>query len=100
MKKNYSSEIPEELNGNAEAIVIYNNLSSLNKINFNVPENDGDKAKLAKKIDLIIKENAPSGWRGDQARESQILNAIFPILDKDRESTQALFEIIKNQAGY
>ena len=100
MKKNYSSEIPEELNGNAEAIVIYNNLSSLNKINFNVPENDGDKAKLAKKIDLIIKENAPSGWRGDQARESQILNAIFPILDKDRESTQALFEIIKNQTGY
>lgn len=100
MKKNYSSEIPEELNGNAEAIVIYNNLSSLNKINFNVPENDGDKAKLAKKIDLIIKENAPSGWRGDQARESQILNAIFPILDKDREATQALFEIIKNQTGY
>ena len=100
MKKNYSSEIPEELNGNAEAIIIYNNLSSLNKINFNVPENDGDKAKLAKKIDLIIKENAPSGWRGDQARESQILNAIFPILDKDREATQALFEIIKNQAGY
>ena len=100
MKKKYSSEIPEELNGNAEAIVIYNNLSTLNKINFNVPENDSDKAKLAKKIDLIIKENAPSGWRGDQARESQILNAIFPILDKDRESTQALFEIIKNQTGY
>jgi type I restriction enzyme R subunit len=48
----------------------------------------------------VIRENAPAGWRGDQARESQVLNAIYPILEQDREATQALFDIIKNQARY
>ena len=100
MKKDYSSEIPKELQGNIEATIIYNNLTTLNKTIFNIPESDADRAELAKKIDLTIKDNAPSGWRGDQARESQILNAIFPILEKDREATQSLFEIIKNQTGY
>ena len=52
------------------------------------------------KIDKAIKDNAPSGWRGDQVRESQVLNFLFPILEKDREATMALFEIIKNQDAY
>jgi type I restriction enzyme, R subunit len=29
-----------------------------------------------------------------------VLNALFPVLDRDREATTALFEIIKNQPGY
>jgi len=29
-----------------------------------------------------------------------VQNAIFPLLDRDREATQALFEIIKNRPGY
>jgi len=29
-----------------------------------------------------------------------VLNALFPILERDREATRALFEIIKNQPGY
>ena len=100
MKKDYTSEIPEEIHGNKEAIIIYNNLSTLPKINFNLPDNDIDRAKLSSKLDLIVKENAPAGWRGDQARESQILNALFSVLDQDREATQALFEIVKNQTSY
>lgn len=100
MKKEYISKIPELLQNNSEAIVIYNNLFTLPKINFHVPEIDNDRAKFALKIDRVVKENAPAGWRGDQARESQILNVLFPILEKDREATQAIFEIIKNQTGY
>jgi type I restriction enzyme R subunit len=45
-------------------------------------------------------ERAPAGWKGDQAREAQVLNALFPLLDRDRAATLALFEIIKNQPGY
>ena len=41
-----------------------------------------------------------ASWKGDQAREAQVLNALFPLLDCNREATQALFEIIKNQPGY
>nr|MBA3970400.1 hypothetical protein [Gemmatimonadota bacterium] len=47
-----------------------------------------------------VRESAPAGWKGDQAREAQVLNALYPILDRDREATRALFEIIKNQPGY
>lgn len=100
MKRDYAIDIPEILHGNSEAIVIYNNLISLPKNNFKIPPNDIEKAKLAKKIDHAVKEKAPSGWRGDQARESQVLNAIYPILEQDPEATQALFDIIKNQANY
>ncbi len=47
-----------------------------------------------------MREQAPAGWKGDQARETQVLNALFPLLDRNRQATQALFEIIKNQPGY
>jgi len=70
------------------------------QLSFNCPANDDDKAALALQIDLAVRERAPAGWKGDQAREAQVLNALFPILDRDREATLALFQIIKNQPGY
>jgi type I restriction enzyme R subunit len=100
MKKEYIDNIPADLQGKVEAIVIYNNLISLPKNNLRIPTLDIDKAKLALKIDTTIRDNAPAGWRGDQTRESTLLNALFPILEEDQEATMALFEIIKNQAGY
>ena len=47
-----------------------------------------------------MRERAPAGWKGDQAREAQVLNALFPLLGRDREATLALFELVKNQPGY
>ena len=70
------------------------------QLSFNCTANDDDKAALALQIDLAVRERAPAGWKGDQAREAQVLNALFPILDRDREATLALFQIIKNQPGY
>jgi type I restriction enzyme R subunit len=29
-----------------------------------------------------------------------VLNALFPIMDRDRKATLAVFDIIKNQPGY
>ena len=52
------------------------------------------------KYDRAMREKAPAGWKGDDTREKQVLNALFPILGRDREATLALFEIIKNQPGY
>jgi type I restriction enzyme R subunit len=100
MKKEYTEDIPSDLHGKTEAIVIYNNLFSLPKINFQLPVSDKERAKLALKIDTAIRDSAPAGWRGDQVRESQVLNLLFPLLEEDREATMALFEIIKNQEGY
>ena len=57
-------------------------------------------AELALRIDTVMRERAPAGWKGDQAREAQVLNALFPLLDRNREATLALFELVKNQPGY
>jgi type I restriction enzyme R subunit len=92
--------IPSALHAKREATVIFNNLASIPASTFQCPANDDDKAALTLGIDLAIRERAPAGWKGDQAREAQVLNALFPILDRDREATLALFEIIKNQPGY
>ena len=91
---------PSSLNGHPEAIVLFNNLDSIPATTFQCPADEGDKALLALKIDRAMKTEAPAGWKGDPAREPQVLNALFPIMSRDREATQAIFEIIKNQRGY
>jgi len=92
--------IPAVLHGKHEAVVLFNNLEAIPATSFQCPPGDDEKAELALKIDLAVRERAPAGWKGDWAREAQVLNALFPILDRDREATRALFEIIKNQQGY
>ncbi len=92
--------IPAVLHGKREASVLFNNLGSIKASTFACPTSDDDKAALALTIDATVRERAPAGWKGDQAREAQVLNALFPLLERDREATQALFEIIKNQPGY
>ena len=64
------------------------------------PEERNERAKLALEIDRVMRERAPAGWKGDQAREAQVLNALFPLLNRNREATLGLFELIKNQPGY
>ena len=92
--------VPAVLHGRPEATHIYNNLSTIAANSFQYPERDEDKALLAVRLDTVVRENAPAGWKGDQAKEAQVANAIFPILDRDRKATEALFTIIKNQPGY
>ena len=64
------------------------------------PEDREQRAALALRIDQAMRESAPAGWKGDAAREAQVLNALFPIMGRDREATRAIFEVIKQQAGY
>jgi type I restriction enzyme R subunit len=99
-KREPEDGVPAVLHGKREAIVIYNNLGSLPATSFRYPAADDDRAALAVRLDWVVRESAPAGWKGDQAREAQVLNALYPVLDRDREATQALFEVIKNQAGY
>ena len=64
------------------------------------PVTSEELATLALEIDMVMRERAPAGWKGDQAREAQVQNALFPLLDRDRGATLALFELIRNQPGY
>jgi type I restriction enzyme, R subunit len=88
---------PSSLTGNHRAIVLFNNLDSIATNTFECPEDADQKATLALKLDHAMHENAPADWRGDETREKQVLNALFPIMGRDRIATQAVFDIIKNQ---
>jgi type I restriction enzyme R subunit len=107
---NHSNEdLPEVLQGKHEAAVIYNNLPKILDLH---PEATGiasepsaeywmgERIRLTLAIDGVMQNLAPAGWLGDQAREAQVLNALFPLLNRNRDATQALFELIKNQPGY
>lgn len=99
-KKHSDDGVPAVLHGKREAAVIYNNLDSLPATSFQCPTHEEARAELAVQLNTVVREKAPADWKGDQARETQVKNALFPLLDRDREATQALFEIIKNQPGY
>lgn len=100
-------EIPNDLHGNQSAIAVY---IKLPKILESVPETDEIKNPLSEygdrrllltlQIDRVMREEAPAGWNGDEAREAQVQNALFPIMNKNRAATNALFEILKNIPGY
>lgn len=93
-------DYPQVLNGHREAIVLFNNLENIPAETFKCPTSVDDKAALALDIDRAMLEKAPAGWKGDDTREKQVLNALFPLLERDRKATIAVFEIIKHQSGY
>ena len=104
-KKDSVSGVPAVLHSKPAAIVIYNNLAAIlaggiSALREDSPQEQEGRASLALKIDQAIREDAPAGWKGDDTREKQVLNTLFPIMDRDRDATQALFEIIKKQPGY
>ncbi len=100
------SGIPAALHGKPEATVIYNNLPRILAAGAAaaVAEpglmDEDNRVELALAVDRTMREQAPAGWKGDQAREAQVLNALFPLLDRNRAATLALFELIKHQPGY
>ncbi len=100
--------VPAALHGRREAIVIYNNLprilaqgrASTGGVAEPRAEYRGQHVRLALEIDRVMREQAPADWKGDQAREAEVLNILAPLLERNPEATRALFELIKNQPGY
>jgi type I restriction enzyme, R subunit len=100
--------VPAALHGKREATVIYRNLprilaaghAAADRVAEPRAEYGDERVRLALEIDRVMRERAPAGWKGDQAREAQVLNALFPLLNRDRDATLALFELVKNQPGY
>lgn len=93
--------VPAKLSGKREATILYGHLSGLlSDGQFIAPADDEARADLALTLDSVVRENAPADWRGDEAREKQLKNALFRHLSRDRAATQALFELIRHQDTY
>ncbi len=104
-KKISADGVPSVLHGKPEATVIFNNLPSILAEGSAIVKEPSpldvlERATLALQIDQAMREHAPAGWKGDDTREKQVLNALFPVMSRNRQATQALFEIIKKQPGY
>lgn len=102
-----TGDAPPELADKREALVIYHNLPAIlsasrpaHEVREPFPDDDRCRLGMALAIDRAMREHAPANWQGDSAKESQVLNALFPIMQRDRQATSAVFELIKNQAGY
>ena len=91
---------PTVLNGHPEAIRLYNNLPGIAAEGFQCPEDEDERAALALGLDQAMREQAPAGWKGDDIREKEVLNALFPLMNRNRQATLAVFEIIRKQSGY
>ena len=100
-KKNTGSH-PAVLNSHPASIVIFNNLGSIAATNFQCPADEDAKVNLALEIDLAMREMAPAGWKSDidGPRGSKVVNVLFEIMSRDRDATEAIFDIVKNQPGY
>ena len=100
--------VPAALHGRREATVIFRNLPRILAAAQTVGDQQLISAahqvdeclRLTIEIDRAVREQAPAGWKGDQTREAQVLNALFPLLNRNREVTQAVFDLVKNQPGY
>ncbi|GAA4336234.1 type I restriction endonuclease subunit R [Flaviaesturariibacter amylovorans] len=102
-----TADVPAPLQGKPEAITLYKNLPDILSIvgddsQAAEPEEPyGDPlVQLALNIDRVMREQAPAGWRGDEAREKQVQNALYLLMNRNKAHTIALFELIKNLRGY
>ena len=103
-----AADVPYRLHGKPEATVLFNNLGPIlagipSSVAANVSDDIAEvehRINISLEIDQAMREQAPAGWLGDETREKQVLNALFPIMKRDRKATLAIFEIIKNQPGY
>lgn len=107
MARGSGSDVPDGLAGKPEAQVIFNNLPDIleqTRPSWEAREESEGEARFlvgkALEIDSVMRERAPAYWKGDSAKESQILNALHPIMARNKDATIAVFELIKQQPGY
>lgn len=79
-----TSDTPKELDSPAK-VVLYHYF-----------DGDIDKAIM---IHEVVMEHAPSGWKGDSAKENKIREELYKLLN-DFEETINVFDVIKEQDEY
>ncbi len=77
-------DTPKSLNTQAKR-VLYNNL--------------GKNEALVLQVNDVVIDSKQDGWRGNQAKENQIKQAIFEVVN-DVEEVERIFAIVKQQSDY
>ena len=77
-------DTPKSLNTKAK-LALYNNL--------------GKNEALVLQVNDVVIDSKQDGWRGNQAKENQIKQAIFEVVN-DVEEVERIFAIVKQQSDY
>ena len=73
-----------------EVIVLFSYLPSIltpGLVSDSSPDRVLARVDLALEIDRAMRAHAPAGWKGDETREKQVLNALFPIISRGMSLT-------------
>ena len=102
-------DTPEQLKNSPALRALYNNLKDIGETHartYHVAEEPGEYIDSgdpvldkAIKIDAVVKQVRPDGWRGVQAREQVIKAALYECL-QDEAEVERIFLIIKAQDEY
>lgn len=96
--------VPSILHGRSLATILFHNLpthfdpSALTAVEPDAEAIEG-YARLALRLDETVRVHAPAGWKGDPTRETQLKNELFKVLDRNRDATTKIFQLIKDQPG-
>ncbi len=97
-----SKDTPETLNTPGK-LALYNNLTPKNSMSepaMPYGQSTGDAVlDLVMKIDKAVKQARPDGWRGVQAKEMMVKQAMHKVLNNEEE-VERLFPIIVAQQEY
>jgi len=101
-----TEDTPEQLKSSPALRALYNNLKTSPAPVDRVAEPPGEyevsgdpTLKRALEIDAAVKRVRPDGWRGVQAREQVIKQALYDVL-QDVAEVERIFLIIKAQSEY
>ncbi|NGO91271.1 MAG: restriction endonuclease subunit R, partial [Halomonas sp.] len=102
-----SNELPSVLKDKPDAAVLFRNLPHLapeiadaKDVAEQPPQYMDPCAQLALRLDAAMREQVPAHWKGDEVKERQVLNVLYPLLNRNRDATEAVFDLIKNMNGY
>lgn len=96
-----TDDTPEVLKGNPAMRALFNNLrmATTDGVSDAGAEQNA-RLELANQLDAAIRAARPADWRGHQARENIIKQALLPLLDNDVAEVERIFAVIKQQADY
>ncbi|KXJ49652.1 MAG: restriction endonuclease subunit R [Alcanivorax sp. Nap_24] len=102
-----TDDAPKELVGNRAALVLYKNLPTILPASPDQPKVADDPGgyidplvRMTLRVDAAMREQTPANWKGDEVKERQVQNVLYDVLDRDREATEVVFELVKNMKGY
>ncbi len=90
----HTQDTPEPLRRSRALRAIYNTLAE--KMDGEV----ADPLALAEEVDRVVRHMKPDDFRGNQAKENTIKEALLPLFDGDVERVECMFLVITAQAEY